>query len=135
MQEISVKNGGQQQVIETALALLLVSALLDASFWVLLPFVGVLTYAVILATATAGLFDRMVVLLGGRRLAAFSFGAIAAAITIVSARATPIVPCTLSNHSTCVCASPPRPPAPMAIAGMPWLIGTFASVDASARSG
>ncbi|WP_341486276.1 AI-2E family transporter [Pararhizobium sp. A13] len=83
MQEMSSQNGGQQQVIETALALLLVSALLAATFWVLLPFVGVLTYAVILATATAGLFDRMVVLLGGRRLAAFSFGAIAAAITIV----------------------------------------------------
>lgn len=83
MQEMSSKNGGQQQVIETALALLLVSALLAATFWVLLPFVGVLTYAVILATATAGLFDRMVVFLGGRRLAAISFGAIAAAITIV----------------------------------------------------
>jgi predicted PurR-regulated permease PerM len=83
MQEVSVKNGGQQQVIETALALLLISALVAATFWVLLPFVGVLTYAVILATATAGLFDRMVVLLGGRRLAAFSFGAIAAAITLV----------------------------------------------------
>lgn len=83
MQEMSSKNGGQQRVIETALALLLVSALLAATFWVLLPFVGVLTYAVILATATAGLFDRMVVFLGGRRLAAISFGAIAAAITIV----------------------------------------------------
>lgn len=83
MQETSSKNGGQQQVIETALALLLVSALLGATLWVLLPFVGVLTYAVILATATAGLFDRMVVLLGSRRLAAVSFGVIAAAIMIV----------------------------------------------------
>ncbi|CAN7457077.1 AI-2E family transporter [Pararhizobium sp. LjRoot238] len=83
MQEVSDKTGEQQQIIERALALLLVSVLLAATFWVLLPFVGVLTYAVILATATAGLFDRMVVLLGGRRLAAFGFGAIAAAITIV----------------------------------------------------
>lgn len=83
MQETSSKNGRQQQVIEAALALLLVSALLAATFWVLLPFVGVLTYAVILATATAGLFDQMVVLLGGRRLAAVCFGVIAAAITIV----------------------------------------------------
>jgi predicted PurR-regulated permease PerM len=83
MQEMRSKNGGQQQVIERALALLLVSILIAATFWVLLPFVGVLTYAVILATATAGLFDRMVVFLGGRRLAAFGFGVIAAAITIV----------------------------------------------------
>jgi predicted PurR-regulated permease PerM len=84
MQEMRSRTGGQQQVIETALALLLVSALLAATFWVLLPFVGVVTYAVILATATAAPYDRMVVLLGGRRrLAAFSFGAIAAAITVV----------------------------------------------------
>ena len=77
-------SGERQYVIETALALLLASVLIAASFWVLLPFVGVLTYAVILATATAGLFDRTVDLLSGRRgLAAVMFGAVAAIITIV----------------------------------------------------
>ena len=77
-------SGQQQRVLETAMALLLVSVLIAATVWVLLPFVGILTYAVILATATAELFDRLVDLLGKRRrLAAVLFGAIAATITIV----------------------------------------------------
>jgi predicted PurR-regulated permease PerM len=74
----------RQRVIETALALLLVLLLIAATFRILLPFAGVLTYAVILATATAGLFERMAKLLNGRRrLAAFLFGILAAVITVV----------------------------------------------------
>ncbi|PLT83967.1 AI-2E family transporter [Sinorhizobium medicae] len=84
MQEMRSDHGQHQKIIEIALALLLVSILIAATFWVLLPFVGILTYAVILATATAGLFDRMVDLLNGRRrLAAVIFGAVAATITVV----------------------------------------------------
>ena len=84
MQEMLSDSGQRQYVIETALALLLVSLLITASFWVLMPFVGALTYAVILATATAHLFDRMIKLLNGRRrLAALLFGLIAATIMIV----------------------------------------------------
>ena len=84
MQELRVEGGRHQRVIEAALALLLVSVLIAASFWVLLAFVGVLTYAVILATATAGLFDWIVGLLNGRRrLAAVLFGVVAVAIIVV----------------------------------------------------
>ncbi len=84
MQASPAGTGQLQHTIETAIALLLLSVLVAAAFWVLLPFVGALTYAVILATATAGLFDRMVAVLGGRRrLAALLFGVIAATITIV----------------------------------------------------
>jgi predicted PurR-regulated permease PerM len=83
--QATVTDGGQRQrVIETALALLLVSLLIAATFHVLLPFVGVLTYAVILATATAGLFDRLADALRGRRgLAAVAFGAVAVMITVI----------------------------------------------------
>ena len=59
MQETVTDSGQRQRVIEIALALLLVSLLIAASFRVLLPFVGVLTYAVILATATSRLFERL----------------------------------------------------------------------------
>ena len=84
MQETPSGSGQQQRVLEAAMALLLVSVLIAATVWVLLPFVGILTYAVILATATAELFDRMVDLLGKRRrLAAVLFGAIAATVAIV----------------------------------------------------
>ncbi|WP_455873692.1 AI-2E family transporter [Rhizobium yanglingense] len=84
MQELPVEGGRHQKLIEAALALLLVSMLIVASFRVLLAFVGVLTYAVILATATAGLFDRIVELLNGRRrLAAVLFGVVAVTIIIV----------------------------------------------------
>jgi hypothetical protein len=63
-------------------------------------------------------------------------GTRSAAVTrIVIARAMPSGPSTLSYHSPGVWASPPRPPAPMAIAGMPSEIGTLASVDAAASSG
>ena len=84
MQETVTESGQRLRVIETALALLLVLLLLAATFRVLLPFAGVLTYAAIIATATSGLFDRMVDLLNGRRrLAAVLFGAVAVTITVV----------------------------------------------------
>jgi predicted PurR-regulated permease PerM len=84
MQVTANDSGQRQRAIETALALLLVSLLIAATFQVLLPFVGVLTYAVILATATARLFDRLADALQGRRgLAAVVFGAIAVVITVV----------------------------------------------------
>lgn len=73
-------------VIETMLALVLVLLLIAATFQVLRPFVGVFTYAVILATATSGLFERIVDGLNGRRrLAAVLFGAVAIAIIVVPA--------------------------------------------------
>jgi hypothetical protein len=82
MLEMRSDSGQRQHVIETALALLLVSLLITASFWVLMPFVGALTYAVILSIPRQ--FDRMIKLLNGRRrLAALLFGLIAAAIMIV----------------------------------------------------
>ena len=84
MQETVTESGQRLRVIETALALLLVLLLIAATFRVLLPFAGVLTYAAIIATATSGLFDRMVDLLNGRRrLAAVLFGAVAVTITVV----------------------------------------------------
>jgi predicted PurR-regulated permease PerM len=84
MQGTTADSRLRQRVIETALALLLVLLLIAATFRILLPFAGVLTYAVILATATAGLFERMAKLLNGRRrLAAFLFGVLAAVITVV----------------------------------------------------
>ena len=84
MQETATESGQRRRVIETALALLLVSLLIAASFRVLLPFVGVLTYAVILATATSRLCERLADALKGRRaLAATLFGVVAAAITVV----------------------------------------------------
>lgn len=84
MQETATESGHRLRVIETALALLLVLLLIAATFRVLLPFAGVLTYATIIATATSGLFDRMADLLNGRRrLAAVLFGAIAVTITVV----------------------------------------------------
>ena len=84
MQETVTESSQRLRIIETALALLLVSLLLAATFRVLLPFAGALTYAAIIATATSGLFDRMVDLLNGRRrLAAVLFGAVAVTITVV----------------------------------------------------
>ena len=84
MQVAANDSGQRRRVIETALALLLVSLLIAATFRVLLPFIGVLTYAVILATATSGLFVRMSDLLNGRRLlAAVVFGGVAVVITVL----------------------------------------------------
>ena len=76
MQKMLSESGRRQYVIETALALLLVCLLITASSCVLMPFVGVLTYAVIIATATCGPVRSNVKLLNGRRrLAALLFGA------------------------------------------------------------
>jgi predicted PurR-regulated permease PerM len=84
MKETAIQSGPRQRLIETALALLLVLLLIAATFRVLLPFLGALTYAVILATATSGLFERLVnVLKGRRKLAAILFGMVAIAITVV----------------------------------------------------
>ena len=84
MQATASESGQRQRAIETALALLLISLLIATTFRVLLPFVGVLTYAVILATATARLFERLADALQGRRgLAAVVFGAIAVLITVI----------------------------------------------------
>jgi len=84
MQEMATESGQRRRVIETALALLLVSMLIAATFRVLLPFVGVLNYAVILATATSRPFEWLADALKGRRtLAAALFGVVAAAITVV----------------------------------------------------
>jgi predicted PurR-regulated permease PerM len=84
MQPTAAESAQRQRVIEIALALLLVSLLIAATFQVLLPFVGVLTYAVILATATSGPFERLAHALKGRRkLAATLFAVVAAAITVV----------------------------------------------------
>ena len=60
MQVTAGDSGLRQRVIEIGLALLLVLLLIAATLRILLPFAGVLTYAVILAIATAGLFERMV---------------------------------------------------------------------------
>ena len=83
MQE-TVTESGQRLSVIGPLALLLVLLLLAVTFRVLLPFAGVLAYAVIVATATSGLFDQMVDLLNERRhLAAVLFGAVAVTITVV----------------------------------------------------
>jgi predicted PurR-regulated permease PerM len=126
MQVTAGDSGLRQRVIEIGLALLLVLLLIAATLRILLPFAGVLTYAVILAIATAQLFERMVKLLNGRRrFAAFLFGILAAAITVVPllylssaiADAVPIVQQWLSAVS-----SHEIPNLPDWIAGLP-LIG------------
>ena len=126
MQVTTGDSGLRQRVIEIALALLLVLLLIAATLRILLPFAGVLTYAVILAIATARLFEWMAKLLNGRRrFAAFLFGILAAAITVVPllyvssaiANAVPIVQQWLSAAS-----SHDVPNLPDWIAGLP-LIG------------
>src|SRR5262245_19646253 len=84
MGEIADDGSLRQRAIETALALLLVLLLIALTFRVLLPFAGVLTYAVILATSTSKPFERLVeVLKGRRRLAAILFGTVAAVILVL----------------------------------------------------
>jgi len=74
----------RQRVVGLAVVLLLLAILFAATFQVLLPFVGVITYAVILATATSGLFERLTRLLGGKRsLAAVLYALVIVAITAV----------------------------------------------------
>jgi predicted PurR-regulated permease PerM len=84
MAVLNPEHGERRRVIETALALLLLAILIAATFRVLLPFVGVLTYAIILATALRGPYEHLERWLGGRRkLAAVVFGFIAVAIMVV----------------------------------------------------
>ena len=131
MDGMTADTGLRQRVIEIALALLLVLLLIAATLRILLPFAGILTYAVILSTATAGLFERMAKLLNGRRrFAAFLFGIVAAAITVVPvlylssavADAVPIVQQWLSAAS-----SHELPNLPDWIAGLPLIGGKVAA--------
>jgi predicted PurR-regulated permease PerM len=80
-----IDDGSQRQrAIEMALAVLLVLLLIALTFRVLLPFAGVLTYALILATATSEPFERLVEVLNGRRrLAAILFGTVATVILVL----------------------------------------------------
>src|SRR5262249_23206263 len=131
MDVTTADTGLRQRVIEIALALLLVLLLIAATLRILLPFAGVLTYAVILSTATAGLFERMAKLLNGRRrFAAFLFGIVAAAITVMPvlylssavADAVPIAQQWLSAAS-----SHELPNLPDWIAGLPLIGGKVAT--------
>lgn len=70
----------RQRVIDSALALVLVALLLGISIKVLTPFLGVITYAVILATATWQPFQRLADWMGGRRRAAIAFALISGAV-------------------------------------------------------
>src|SRR5215468_1555544 len=131
MDGMTADTGLRQRVIEIALALLLVLLLIAATLRILLPFAGILTYAVILSTATAGLFERMAKLLNGRRrFAAFLFGIVAGAITVVPvlylssavADAVPIVQQWLNAAS-----SHELPNLPDWIAGLPLIGGKVAA--------
>jgi len=64
----------RRSTIETALVLLLLLILLSALYTVLSIFLGVFTYAIILAVAIHPLFEKLARLLGGKRkLAAFIY--------------------------------------------------------------
>jgi len=67
----------RRSTIETALVLLLLLILLSALYTVLSIFLGVFTYAIILAVAIHPLFEKLARLLGGKRkLAAFIYALI-----------------------------------------------------------
>src|SRR5678810_798145 len=67
--------------VETALVVLLLLILLSTLYTVLSVFLGVFTYAIILAVAIHPLFEKLVRLLGGRRkLAAFIYALLLIAI-------------------------------------------------------
>ena len=71
----------RRNVVETALVVLLLLVLLSTLYTVLSVFLGVFTYAIILAVAIHPLFEKLVRLLGGRRkLAAFIYGLLLVAI-------------------------------------------------------
>lgn len=64
----------RRSIIETALVLLLLLILLSSLYTVLSIFLGVFTYAIILAVAIHPLFEKLARLLGGKRkLAAFIY--------------------------------------------------------------
>jgi len=71
----------RRNVIETALVLLLLLVLLSTLYTVLSVFLGVFTYAIILAVSIHPLFEKLVRLLGGKRkLAAFIYALLLIAI-------------------------------------------------------
>ena len=70
----SFNTDQRRSIIETALVLLLLLILLSALYTVLSIFLGVFTYAIILAVAIHPLFEKLARLLGGKRkLAAFIY--------------------------------------------------------------
>ena len=70
----SFNTDQRRSIIETALVLLLLLILLSSLYTVLSIFLGVFTYAIILAVAIHPLFEKLARLLGGRRkLAAFIY--------------------------------------------------------------
>jgi predicted PurR-regulated permease PerM len=71
----------RRNAVETALVVLLLLILLSTLYTVLSVFLGVFTYAIILAVAIHPLFEKLVRLLGGRRkLAAFIYALLLIAI-------------------------------------------------------
>src|SRR6188474_269578 len=77
----SFNTDQRRNVIETALVVLLLLILLSTLYTVLSVFLGVFTYAIILAVALHPLFEKLVRALGGRRkLAAFIYGLLLVAI-------------------------------------------------------
>jgi predicted PurR-regulated permease PerM len=71
----------RRNVIETALVLLLLLVLLSSLYTVLSVFLGVFTYAIILAVSIHPLFEKLVRLLGNRRkLAAFIYALLLIAV-------------------------------------------------------
>jgi predicted PurR-regulated permease PerM len=77
----SFNTDQRRNVVETALVLLLLLVLLSSLYTVLSIFLGVFTFAIILAVAIHPLFEKLVRLLGNRRkLAAFIYALILIAI-------------------------------------------------------
>lgn len=77
----SFNTDQRRNVIETALVLLLLLVLLSSLYTVLSVFLGVFTYAIILAVSIHPLFEKLVRLLGNKRkLAAFIYALILIAV-------------------------------------------------------
>ena len=76
----SFNTDQRRNVVETALVVLLLLILLSTLYTVLSVFLGVFTYAIILAVALHPLFEKLAKLLGKRKLAAFIYALILIAI-------------------------------------------------------
>lgn len=76
----SFNTDQRRNVVETALVVLLLLILLSTLYTVLSVFLGVFTYAIILAVAIHPLFEKLAKLLGKRKLAAFLYALILIAI-------------------------------------------------------
>ena len=77
----TIVQGRPRGLTESALALLFLFVLLFDLYTVMSVFFGVFTYAIIFSISFAGLFEKLVVMLKGRRkLAAFIFGLLLLAI-------------------------------------------------------